>query len=762
MKKVLPSLLFLAASLFLSSAMAQEKTVSGRVINAANKAIDAAVVVMFSADSTHLKTVVSNANGEFSMPLDTIPFQLFFEHVAFDRKRLTFHSPNIGEVMLKEKAVKMEEVVIKAYRPIVKAEEGKLNYQLSQIASGSTATNVYEALSKIPGVDEKDGSLSLAGMGALTVIINGKPSSMSPKQLETLLRSMPIDRVESAELMYSAPPKYRVRGAVLNLVLHRNKDNTYAGEVRGGYTHQIKNSWDGGASFAISSSKWSADAIYSYANSYNPQQLNLLSNHRLADKTQTIRQLSDVDSKDRTHTFRAALDYTPSDKHTLSIVYNGEIAPYSQALTDAKGSFVQSKSNREGDDAMHNTSVRYTNKHGFDIGSDYTSYRTTNQTHLNNVYTNTTNTTFDIASEQKISRLNLYADKEQQLNSKWDMSYGVSGIWAEDKTFQRYTSVKGEAETMDTESNLTEWTAEVYAGFKRKLPKGSLSVSLTGEYYNLGGKENLSLYPQMNFMWVFTPHHILQANLSSDKAYPSYWEKQQSIKYVDGYSELHGNPLLQPAQTYSSQLVYIHKQRYILALFFSQTNDYIMQSAYQAPDRLALLFQSLNWNYSRNYGANLILPFNIGKWFNTKASLVAFRLDQRCDKFYDISFDRSKWAGRISLDNTFQLSQKPNISLDLSAMYQSEAIQATYDVDAAWSVDAGLKLSLLESKLSITAKCSDLFESRIPIASINYKGQNLTMDNSAYTRLFSLNLVYRFGGYTKKERKTVETSRFGL
>ena len=84
--------------------------------------------------------------------------------------------------------------------------------------------NAYEALTKLPGVQEDKEGLTLAGAGSVTVILNGKPMTMKAAQLETLLRNTPVDRVEKAEVMYSAPPQYHVRGAVINVVLKRSND----------------------------------------------------------------------------------------------------------------------------------------------------------------------------------------------------------------------------------------------------------------------------------------------------------------------------------------------------------------------------------------------------------------------------------------------------------------------------------------------------------------------------------------------------------
>lgn len=105
----------------------------------------------------------------------------------------------------------MDEVVVKAERPFVKVEEGRLGYDLSVLAGDGVVNNAYEALTKLPGVKETKGALTLAGTGNLTVVLNGKPTTMDAGQLETLLRNTPLDRVEKAEVMYSAPPEYHVR-----------------------------------------------------------------------------------------------------------------------------------------------------------------------------------------------------------------------------------------------------------------------------------------------------------------------------------------------------------------------------------------------------------------------------------------------------------------------------------------------------------------------------------------------------------------------
>lgn len=49
---------------------------------------------------------------------------------------------------------------------------------------------------------------------------------MSESQLKDLLKNMPKERIQEAEIMYSVPPQYHVRGAMINLVLKSGISDT--------------------------------------------------------------------------------------------------------------------------------------------------------------------------------------------------------------------------------------------------------------------------------------------------------------------------------------------------------------------------------------------------------------------------------------------------------------------------------------------------------------------------------------------------------
>ena len=114
----------------------------------------------------------------------------------------------------------LPESLVTGERPIVKADKGKLVYDLPHIIRNLPVDNAYDAIKELPGVIENDGSFSLAGKGA-KVVIDGKVTNMTQEQLNTLLKSIPSSSIANAEVMYSAPARYQVRGAMINITLKK-------------------------------------------------------------------------------------------------------------------------------------------------------------------------------------------------------------------------------------------------------------------------------------------------------------------------------------------------------------------------------------------------------------------------------------------------------------------------------------------------------------------------------------------------------------
>ena len=69
----------------------------------------------------------------------------------------------------------LPEVLVKGERPVVKAERGKLVYDLPRMVERLPVNNAYEAVKELPGIVEQDGNLTLGGR-SITLVVNGKSS----------------------------------------------------------------------------------------------------------------------------------------------------------------------------------------------------------------------------------------------------------------------------------------------------------------------------------------------------------------------------------------------------------------------------------------------------------------------------------------------------------------------------------------------------------------------------------------------------------
>lgn len=210
---------------------------------------------------------------------------------------------------------------------------------------------------------------------------------------------------------------------------------------------------------------------------------------------------------------------------------------------------------------------------------------------------------------------------------------------------------------------------------------------------------------------------------------------------------------------YNLNSSYILRQKYIFGLFYLHTSDYFAQVPYQDTERLALVYKNTNWNYMRMVGANIILPFSIGNWYDARLSLTGMQTRQKCEHFFDIPFDRKKWMFVGALDNTFKI--KETLSFELNGNIQTPFIQGTLDLASLFNLTAGMKWDFAKNKCSLAIRCNDILNTSMPDMKIRFKGQYLDMNTGFYTRITSLNFTYRFGGYKKKGIKSIDTSRFG-
>lgn len=444
------------------------------------------------------------------------------------------------------------------------------------------------------------------------------------------------------------------------------------------------------------------------------------------------------------------------------MAYTAAVSPGIRTVENSAGTVSESSNIRKGDEQMHNFNLDYTAHWGTNVGVDYTYYAYPSVQAFSN-RSELTAQDFLADSRQYINRWNIYAGQTHALPHAWNLNYGIDFTFANEKSSQLYQSPEGdELSALNSDTELDERTCNFYAGVEKAFGERlSLSLSVAGEYYRLAGYHQWAVYPAMQLSYVPAGSHIFQLSFSSDKAYPGYWSMQDATSFLNGYAKVVGNPNLHPSTDYTADLTYILKSKYIFSLYYTHVKDLFAQLAYQSPDELTMIYQTVNYDYEQNFGLSVIVPFTVGNVWNARLTLDGSCFRDVCKGYQGIGFDNRVWRGIAMLNNTFQLSSRPAISLEVNGLYVSPSIQGNYDLSAVWKLDAGLKWTSADQKAELRLTGNDLFNSTSPDARVNDRGQRFEIRQHPDSRYLSLSFTYKFGGFKSKEHKDVDTSRFG-
>lgn len=659
----------------------------------------------------------------------------------------------------------LPEVIVKAEKPIVKLVQGKMVYNMHNLLEKLPADNAYEALTRIPGVSDATGTISLLG-NAVTLIINGQATTLTQEQLADRLKAMPAAQLAKAEVMLSAPARYHVRGMAINIVTKDNAGtNQLSGQMVGGLQQSRYSTGFGNLYLSMQRGKFGLDAQYQYVNGNSYSESSRIANHPLGSKRVNYYDETWQKSFGITHDYRLGMNYAFSKNHCLDIAYTGNLEKASSNI-QTTGLSV-GRTHYDSHEYLHNVDLNYSLPFGLTLSGSYTYYRTPQQQWLDGtmqVDENTTETERNLTSgsEQTINKWMFTADQTHSLSHGWGLSYGVQGQFASNKSYQNTLDKKGNILPDATSSvDINERIWNMYAGFSKQVNKAiSLEASVAAEQYHSPMWNKWRIYPTLNALWGINENHLLNLSFNSNSVFPSYWSTMSNVFYSSTYTEVHGNPDLKPYSYYNVNLMWQIKRRYTLMAFASLKPDYSVQLPYQTADRVAVIMKETNFDYSNNFGLQASAIFSAGKWFNGNVFAVGTYKHEKSSHFFDLPFDRKKLSAILGGTASVKLCKTQDVRLILNPFFQSKAIQGVYDISPIFRMNAKLQWSSHDGKWGLRLNGSNIFNNKYDTRSVQ-GNQNFRMKLNNNWSKVTFAVVYKFGGYKEKKVKQVDTSRMG-
>lgn len=710
------------------------------------------VALLSPQDSTVLSGGVSNESGYFAVPCEQPKVLARISYIGYKTVYRLCDQPDMRTIQLQTETYSLNGIQVNGDRILSKTENGRLTYSIPQLLEFLPADNAYEALTRIPGVLDVEGGLLFAG-NTVTLIINGRPTTMNTEQVAERLKQMPATMLDKAEVMAYAPVKYHTRGTTINVI---TKDftgtNQLAGQIQGYFRQNKYGYGNAQATVFYQKGKLGVDASYAFGHGDSYERTEHEANHPLRDQRVEINDRTDRLGRSYSHNYHVGIDYAFSKIHYLNVAYTGKW--YSEdALNITKGT-EETTQKLEIRNCVHNVDASYLTPFGLQVSASYTYYRDPRKQHLNGKFYGYNPKHFT-AYNQRIDKWLFCANQTHTLRKGWELNYGAEFQLTDNKDLQR---IIGEE---DRSLDDLERILDIYAGFSKKITSSlSIDASFAAEHYHTASFGKWHWYPAMNVQWVVNKNNMLGLSFGSMGVFPSYWSNLASTFYTSAYRETWGNPNIKPESVYNVNLTWQLRQCYSFTVFTRYIPDYFVQLAYQPIYRVAVIMQETNLNYSNSYGLQASARFSAGRWLNGAVTATGSYRHDKSDHFYDLPFDRTQLTAVLSSTIAFRLTQQHDIRLILTPTFQSKAIQGAYDIDPMFRLNASLRWTSDNKKWCLTATGQNITNSHVTYHS-RLANQDYTLRDWVEYPHVSLTAIYRIGSFKEKKVKDVDTSRMG-
>ncbi len=275
---------------------------------------------------------------------------------------------NIGDVRLKEESNVLNEVIVYSEKPLIEVKDDKLTYNVGESAL-SNGSSTAEILKNIPLINnDPTGKILLKGKEP-KILIDDKPTDLTPQQLQDLLESLPGSSIEKIEVMTNPPPQYATEtGGVINIVTKKGKIG-WVGRVNISAGTRGEGNFSGNLSYRnkkLSINQTIGTGVSQITgNSYSTR------TNIYTDSTNYFKTTGRFTNKNTRPNWRTQIDYEMNKNNQFGFVYQGNLNYFDNLSNNSYTNInrfneVYKISTREnqsiGEGYTHNITFSYTHK----------------------------------------------------------------------------------------------------------------------------------------------------------------------------------------------------------------------------------------------------------------------------------------------------------------------------------------------------------------------------------------------------------------
>lgn len=772
---------------------------NGTISQQNGELIAGATVQLLKIDSSLFKTAVSDKSGKFEFDAkEKIPFILKISMIGYKDQYKPI--PVLREdklnsslvIILEPMSVSLKEIMVQAKKPLIEMKADRLVVNVDA-APGNAGNNVLEVLEKAPGVAvDKDGNISLKGKQAVLVMIDGRPTYLTPGDLANYLRSLPASTIDQLELMTNPPAKYDAAGnaGVINIRTKKNKqqgfNGTYTGSIGQGKYNRNSNSLQ----LNYRKNKTNVFSNLSYSNWEGFNKLDISRTFKDADnKTQAIfEQVSFQRGREQKQfNGKFGIDQTLNKKTVIGFVISGFSSPEGNEIYNTsllKNAIGKTDSIVRSLNSTKNTWLNFSgnaymqhkiDSNGREISTDvdFSSFKSDGSSLLNNQLFNADNSFRNSNELLGIFPVNIRiaamkTDYIHPMKKNTRFEAGLKSSFVTTSNEANFFNIISTLPEVDfNKTNTFDYRENINAGYvnlSKQWKKWSIQSGLRIENTNVEGLQEgnairkdssfkrsyTNFFPTTYLSFQANEHNQFSLNYGRRIDRPNYQSLNPFVYYIDNYTYQSGNPFLQPQITGNVELTHVFKGFLSTTLNYSRTRDIFAESFTQ--DNFATIVSISNIGTRTNYGAAVNAQIQAKKIFSSNI-YFSYTHDQFEGIVSGDPLNNSIDMFLISINNQFKFSK--GWSAELSGWYRTKGIEGQIIVNPLSQVTLGIQKQVLKDKGTIKFSLRDVFLDNIPLGTINFSKTEARFSNTRDTRVAILSFVYRFG---KTFKPVVRTS----
>jgi len=771
---------------------------TGRIVDKlSDKPMEYVSFRLFSVkDSSVAAGVFTDPDGRFN--LEQLAYGNFYGKLTFSgyetitindiKISASIKSVNLGTYkMVIDKTIDFEEVKVVGQLDVLKAGIDKKIYNVGEDLSvkGGTANDV---LNNIPSVEvDQDGRIMLRGDGTVTVLIDGRPSSLSGGNGKSLLDALPAGSIERIEVVTNPSAKYDPDGTsgIINIVLKKNKlkgfngmltANVGSGNLNGG------NVADGSFSLSYRNGKFNAYGSYSgrymagYRNNYSSLEQTFSDNSSL--KIVQNRLGTDLNAG---HTFRVGSDFYLKPRHVIGFSATGSIGQRDRTGDQWNTSYdgdgnVISFWNRESYDPTNQQNFDLNVNYKFDLKDDKGSFTIdANQslgkeeiegyyeqtdynldstligsylldqqlfnTEKNNVTTLQSDFTYLLPKKKARIETGLKAIVRQQGVDTYSESLNQSTLEYEEDTlanfiYQYDEQIYSAYGIFGQELGKFKYQAGVRLEQSYQIPNLiSDTIRIVNDFFNF--------FPSAHIRYAFTPKSEVSLSYSRRINRAGSSNLNPFTNYSDPYNLQRGNPNLQPEYIDSYDLGYTNERKKVTlttSIFYRYTTGVITRiKEFYADNTSAVTYANIDKSYS--FGTEMIFIVKPTTWWRNSISGNAnyIQYDDNTN-----SFNRSGFNWNLKYSGTFDFWKK-TASIQINGTYNAPRITVQGTARRRGAIDISGEKKFKDGMFSVGFRVSDVFNRQGFEMQVNQPTIRQDVEFKWLTRKYFITFTYKFG-----------------